>query len=117
MTTTERSLARESDPDSIAVAIVDAVGAVKDVDPTELDTCLHDVVSPDALQLLIDSPGGAFRRADGVVSFGFEGCAVRVYASGVVEAEPSQTAASRASDGESASPVTESTAGASDPRP
>lgn len=66
----------------LIVAIVDAVAAVADCDPTDAEFVLYDAVDPDALRRLFgDSPGGA-TRDEGRVVFELQGCRVEVHADG-----------------------------------
>lgn len=49
-----------------STTVVTAIAAAEDVDPTELDVTLYDVIDPDALDALFEQPG----NEDLVVEFG-----------------------------------------------
>ena len=71
--------------DDLCYAIVRAVGAVTDQEPTAAEP-LYDSVDPDALQTVVRSlreSGGAVE--EGSVEFVFSGCHVRVRADGLLE--------------------------------
>lgn len=68
---------------SLTETIVFAVAAVTGKPPTELDA-LYNVIDPDALSVLFRPTSDANPRAEGFVSFPFEGQTVTVSASGTI---------------------------------
>jgi len=65
--------------------LVTAVADIAAADPLDLDP-LYETVDPDMIDDFVGSGGTA--DVDGHVSFVYEGYAVRVYASGLLEIEP-----------------------------
>lgn len=71
-----------SDPESVSVAIVEAVAAVTETPSTDLPP-LYEWVNPDALEQLFDP---APRQTSGVVAFEVADCTVTVTSDGTVSA-------------------------------
>lgn len=68
-----------------SIAIVRAIAAIENVDPTDLEFTLYDYVNPEALDLLVDHEGAG--NAD--VRFTMNGYRVRVRDTGeIVVREP-----------------------------
>lgn len=83
-TLTIDSTNRGRQTDQLSEAVVDAVAAAEDADPTDL-TPLYTAIDPDALEALFQSrlpgPNG---RAGGEIRFSYHGYVVRVSSSGEV---------------------------------
>ncbi|WP_254545144.1 HalOD1 output domain-containing protein [Halomarina pelagica] len=74
-------------PGSLSITVMQAVGAVVDVDPMELDS-LYEAVDPDALdELFCPGPDGQ-PSIDGRIRFRFAGCRVTVESNGTILVEP-----------------------------
>lgn len=69
--------ARESDRPA-SIRVVEAVAEAIDTDPTDLEP-LYEVIDPDGIDLLFDSPHGF---TSGCLRFRFAGCDVTVSAAG-----------------------------------
>lgn len=76
--------------ESVCTAVITAVANAKDVDPTELDQRLNDVIDPDALDRIFRDNGTGRGRSNGHVSFLLDGYEVVVTASGQVTVKNSE---------------------------
>ena len=72
--------------DSLAVEVMEAVAAARDVDVMELETTLYDVVDPDALEQLFAPLADGTPRVGGKLVLEIADCRVVVEATGDVEA-------------------------------
>jgi uncharacterized ParB-like nuclease family protein len=75
------------DNSSTAIAVVEAVADQKEVDISDIETPLAEVIDPDSLDRLWDSRRGTKRTPNGVLSFDYDGCRVTVTSDGTVEAD------------------------------
>ncbi|MFC7154332.1 HalOD1 output domain-containing protein [Halomarina halobia] len=76
-----------TEPGSLSITVMQAVGAVVDVDPMALDS-LYEAVDPDALDELF-CPGPERQPSiDGRIRFRFAGCHVTVESNGTILVEP-----------------------------
>lgn len=66
---------------ALGLAVVEAVADAEDVDPTDLDPPLGDVIDPDALESI-------FRDSNGELTFTYHGHRVTVEPAGTVDLEP-----------------------------
>jgi len=82
-----RSISGHQRDGSVTERIVTAVAEARGVDPLELDTRLHDVVDPDAIERLC-STGPGSQSADARVAFTMGDCEVVVDRTGRVTATP-----------------------------
>lgn len=69
---------------TISKTIVEMVAEAEGIAPTELDTCLYDVIEPEALNELFQ-PEDDGPATEGVVSFTFHGYTVTVHSDSSVE--------------------------------
>lgn len=70
--------------DSISERVITAVADARSVDPLEL-TPLYDVVDPDALERLFQTPPTGTDRSPGRVVFTMDGCEIVVHSDGEVD--------------------------------
>lgn len=71
---------------SPATAVVEAIAAISDADPSELDP-LYATVDGDALDQLLSFPAPPGRSGDLSVTFRYQGYAVTVHSYGVIRVE------------------------------
>ncbi len=77
-----KSVRHCSDPDEVAVAVVELVAERTDRDPLEIEPRLGTVVDVEALSALIESP-----YTTGRLRFDYAGCTVTVEGGGTVAVE------------------------------
>jgi hypothetical protein len=73
--------------EAVSTAVVELVASARDVDPTDLDPPLHDVVDPERLDAL-HPPSGDGARSSERAQFWFHGCRVTVSAGARVTVVP-----------------------------
>lgn len=71
----------------LGTTVVETVAGAAGVTPSEIQTCLYDIIEPDALDALFAPKEGGEDRTDGTVSFSLHGHYVTVSADGVIEVE------------------------------
>lgn len=88
---TEKGVEHLTDDQRPSQRVVKAVAeAAGHDDPIELDTCLYDVVDPDALDSIFRARGDV-TRTTGFVAFSLDGFEVSVYSDGRVDVTESRT--------------------------
>lgn len=89
ITSERRSVQARPGDGSVSEAVVTAVAAANGVDPLDLDTLLHDVVDPDALERLFPvTQNVTASHTVGQVTFRMADCQVVVEQTGRVTATP-----------------------------
>jgi len=81
----EWALEQSNQEEFIGERVVTAVADANDVDVTDLDVRLYDIVDPDALERLFRPRADGIPRARGQVVFEMAGCTVVVHSDGDVE--------------------------------
>ena len=67
---------------SVTLRIVDEIATREEVDPEDLTPRLYDVIDPDALETLFETPGSPI---EGTVEFRYSGYDVAVHSDGRLE--------------------------------
>lgn len=68
----------EIQADTIPMRIVTTIAEAEGVDPTELDPPIYDVIDPEALAALFQTPGNTTDSTEGGVIFPYNGYKVHV---------------------------------------
>jgi hypothetical protein len=89
MTLKEATVEREIRDESPSMAVVSAVAAATNTDPTEIEP-LYESIDPDALDYLVRGGSRSRRGFDGCVSFTVAGCSVVVHGDRKVVAKPAK---------------------------
>lgn len=87
MTVNDVTTVQSTETNAISDEVVFAVAEATGTDMTQLEP-LYNVIDPDALDQLFQTPVNEFPRSDGRVVFTMEGCEVTVHASGEVVVTP-----------------------------
>ena len=77
--------------EQVSTTIIEAVAAVTDTPPTEIDPRLYDILDPDALDRLFQpTKNRSRRRRSGQVTIPIDDCTVTVHADGNIEISQSE---------------------------
>lgn len=87
MRATQATKARDKHDQDLTNKIVETVAEAEGVEPRHLDTCLYDIIEPDALNTLFRD-GEDTPVTEGVVSFTFNGYEVAVHSDSSIEIDP-----------------------------
>ncbi|WP_435153061.1 DUF7504 family protein [Haladaptatus sp. DFWS20] len=71
----------------LGTTVVETVAEAAGVAPSDIQTCLYDIIEPDALDALFAPKENGEERANGTVSFSLHGHYVTVSADGIIEVE------------------------------